>query len=77
MVKPVLANGVIPMTAAQASARVNMSGARNARGGLPDADPNLTFLPMDRRGVGGLPGKFQEMMQTHVGIASAVYWAIT
>ena len=76
MVKPVLANGVIPMTAAQASARVNMSGARNARGGLPDADPNLTFLPMDRRGVGGLPGKYQEMMQTHVGIASAVYWAI-
>ena len=76
MVKPVLANGVIPMTAAQASARVNMSGARNARGGLPDADPNLTFLPMDRRGVGGLPGKYQEMMQTHVGIAAAVYWAI-
>jgi hypothetical protein len=64
------------MTAAQASARVNMSGARNARGGLPDADPNLTFLPMDRRGVGGLPGKYQEMMQTHVGIAAAVYWAI-
>ena len=76
MVKPVLTNGVIPMTAAQASARVNMSGARNARGGLPDADPNLTFLPMDRRGVGGLPGKYQEMMQTHVGIAAAVYWAI-
>jgi len=64
------------MTAAQASARVNMSGARNARGGLPDADPNLTFLPMDRRGVGGLPGKYAEMMQTHVGIASACYWAI-
>ena len=76
MVKPVLANGVIPMTAAQASARVNMSGARNARAGLPDADPNLTFLPTDRRGVGGLPGKYAEMMQTHVGIASAVYWAI-
>ena len=76
MVKPVLANGVIPMTAAQASARVNMSGARNARGGLPDADPNLTFLPMDRRGVGGLPGKYAEMMQTHVGIAAACYWAI-
>jgi hypothetical protein len=31
---------------------------------------------MDRRGVGGLPGKYQEMMQTHVGIAAAVYWAI-
>lgn len=77
MVKPILPNGAIPMTAAQASARVNMSGARNARGGLPDADPNLTFLPTDRRGVGGLPGKYQEMMQTHVGIAAAVYWAIT
>ena len=76
MVKPVLANGTIPMTAAQASARVNMSGARNARAGLPDADPNLTFLPMDRRGVGGLPGKYAEMMQTHVGIAAACYWAI-
>jgi hypothetical protein len=77
MVRPVVSNnGTIPMTAAQAAARVNMSGARNARGGLPDADPNLTFLPMDRRGVGGLPGKYQEMMQTHVGIAAAVYWAI-
>lgn len=76
MVRPVGSNGTIPMTAAQAAARVNMSGARNARGGLPDADPNLTFLPMDRRGVGGLPGKYQEMMQTHVGIAAAVYWAI-
>ncbi len=77
MVRPVVGNnGTIPMTAAQAAARVNMSGARNARGGLPDADPNLTFLPMDRRGVGGLPGKYQEMMQTHVGIAAAVYWAI-
>jgi len=77
MVRPVVSNnGTIPMTAAQAAARVNMSGARNARGGLPDADPNLTFLPMDRRGVGGLPGKYQKMMQTHVGIAAAVYWAI-
>lgn len=74
MVRPIQTS--IPMTAAQASARVNMASARNARGGLPDADPNLTFLPMDRRGVGGLPGKYQEMMQTHVGIASAVYWAI-
>ena len=76
MVRPA-GGSVIPMTQAQASARVNMAGARNARAGLPDADPNLTFLPMDRRGVGGLPGKYQEMMQTHVGIAAAVYWAIT
>ena len=57
--------------------RTNLIGARNYRGGLPDADPNLSFIPSERRGIAGLQGKFQEMMQTHVGIAAAVYWAIT
>lgn len=66
---------VIPT--AQVTERTNLIGARNYRGGLPDADANLSFIPSDRRGIAGLQGKFQEMMQTHVGIASAVYWAIT
>ena len=57
--------------------RTNLIGARNYRGGLPDADANLSFIPSERRGIAGLQGKFQEMMQTHVGIAAAVYWAIT
>ncbi len=66
---------VIPT--AQVTERTNLIGARNYRGGLPDADANLSFIPSERRGIAGLQGKFQEMMQTHVGIASAVYWAIT
>jgi hypothetical protein len=32
---------------------------------------------MERRGVGGLVGLYREMMDTHVGISAAVYWAIT
>jgi len=53
-------------------------GVRNFKGGFPDADPNTTFGPYQRRGTGGsVTGKFQEMMQTHSGIASAVYWSIT
>jgi hypothetical protein len=53
-------------------------GVRNFIGGFPDADPNSTFGPYQRRGSGGsVTGKYQEMMQTHSGIASAVYWSIT
>jgi len=53
-------------------------GVRNFKGGFPDADPNSTFGPYQRRGTGGsVSGKYQEMMQTHSGIASAVYWSIT
>jgi hypothetical protein len=53
-------------------------GVRNFKGGFPDADPNSTFGPYQRRGTGGsVTGKYQEMMQTHSGIASAVYWSIT
>ena len=58
------------------SRNVSIIGARNFRGGLPDADPNLSFRNTDRRGIGGLSGKFREMMETHVGIAAAVYWSI-
>ena len=61
----------------RAALGTNLIGARNFRGGLPDADANLSFIPMDRRGIGGLAGKYREMMETHVGIAAAVYWAIT
>jgi len=55
----------------------NLISARNFLGGLPDADANLALLPMERRGVGGLVGLYREMMDTHVGISAAVYWAIT
>ena len=60
-----------------ATERTNLVAARNFLGGLPDSDPNLSFIPMDRRGVAGLAGKYREMLETHVGIGSAVYWAIT
>jgi hypothetical protein len=61
-----------------ANTRVNVMGVRNFKGGFPDADPNSTFGPYQRRGTGGsVSGKYQEMMQTHSGIASAVYWSIT
>jgi hypothetical protein len=55
----------------------NLISARNFLGGLPDADANLALLPMERRGVAGLVGLYREMMDTHVGISAAVYWAIT
>lgn len=65
------------ISADRAALGTNLISARNFRGGLPDADPNLSFIPMDRRGIGGLAGKYREMMETHVGIGAAVYWAIT
>jgi len=74
---PILDSQGREIPTAQVTERTNLIGARNFRGGLPDADANLSFIPSDRRGIAGLQGKFQEMMQTHVGIASAVYWAIT
>ena len=67
-----------PISFAQANTRVSVMGVRNFIGGFPDADPNSTFGPYQRRGSGGsVTGKYQEMMQTHSGIASAVYWSIT
>lgn len=77
MVRPIVDSRGNAISSEQVAERTNIIGARNFRGGLPDADANLSFVPMDRRGIGGLQGKFQEMMQTHVGIAAAVYWAIT
>lgn len=77
MVRPIVDSRGNVISGQQVAERTNIIGARNFRGGLPDADANLSFVPMDRRGVAGLQGKFQEMMQTHVGIAAAVYWAIT
>jgi len=74
---PILDSQGREIPTAQVTERVNLIGARNYRGGLPDADANLSFIPSERRGIAGLQGKFQEMMTTHVGIASAVYWAIT
>ena len=65
------------ISADRAALGTNLISARNFRGGMPDADPNLSFIPMDRRGIGGLAGKYREMMETHVGIGAAVYWAIT
>lgn len=67
-----------PISFAQANTRVSVMGVKNFIGGFPDADPNSTFGPYQRRGSGGsVTGKYQEMLQTHGGIASAVYWAIT
>jgi len=67
-----------PVSFAQANTRVSVMGVKNFIGGFPDADPNSTFGPYQRRGSGGsVTGKYQEMMQTHSGIASAVYWSIT
>lgn len=67
-----------PISVADANTRVSVMGVRNFKGGFPDADPNSTFGPYQRRGTGGsVTGKYQEMMQTHSGIASAVYWSIT
>lgn len=67
-----------PISVMDANTRVSVMGVRNFRGGFPDADPNSTFGPYQRRGTGGsVSGKYQEMMQTHSGIASAVYWSIT
>jgi hypothetical protein len=74
---PILDSQGREIPTAQVTERTNLIGARNYRGGLPDADANLSFIPSERRGIAGLQGKFQEMMTTHVGIASAVYWAIT
>ena len=67
-----------PISVMDANTRVSVMGVRNFKGGFPDADPNSTFGPYQRRGTGGsVTGKYQEMMQTHSGIASAVYWSIT
>ena len=67
-----------PISVMDANTRVSVMGVRNFKGGFPDADPNSTFGPYQRRGTGGsVSGKYQEMMQTHSGIASAVYWSIT
>lgn len=77
MVRPIVDSRGNVISSEQVSERTNIIGARNYRGGLPDADANLSFIPTDRRGIAGLQGKFQEMLTTHVGIASAAYWAIT
>jgi hypothetical protein len=67
-----------PISVAAANTRVSVMGVKNFIGGFPDADPNSTFGPYQRRGSGGsVTGKYQEMLQTHAGIASAAYWAIT
>lgn len=75
--KPILDSRGQPISAERLAQGTNLIAARNFRGGLPDADPNLSFIPMDRRGVAGLSGTYQEMMQTLPVIASAVSWAIT
>ena len=84
MVRRGTGNGVIvdpsgnPISIAAANTRVSVMGVKNFIGGFPDADPNSTFGPYQRRGSGGsVTGKYQEMLQTHAGIASAAYWAIT
>jgi len=77
MVAPIRDSRGNVITSDRAALGTNLISARNFRGGMPDADPNLSFIPMDRRGIGGLAGKYREMMETHVGIAAAVYWAIT
>ena len=77
MVRPIVDSRGNVISSEQVSERTNIIGARNYRGGLPDADANLSFIPTDRRGIAGLQGKYQEMLTTHVGIASAAYWAIT
>lgn len=77
MVAPIRDSRGNVISADRATLGTNLISARNFRGGLPDADPNLSFIPMDRRGIGGLAGKYREMMETHVGIGAAVYWAIT
>ena len=66
-----------PISSERMKTGTNLISARNFLGGLPDADANLALLPMERRGVGGLVGLYREMMDTHVGISAAVYWAIT
>ena len=66
-----------PISSERLKTGTNLISARNFLGGLPDADANLALLPMERRGVGGLVGLYREMMDTHVGISAAVYWAIT
>lgn len=75
--KPILDSRGQPISAERLAQGTNLIAARNYRGGLPDADPNLSFIPMDRRGVAGLSGTYQEMMQTLPVIAAAVSWAIT
>ena len=77
MVAPIRDSRGNVITSDRAALGTNLISARNFRGGMPDADPNLSFIPMDRRGIGGLAGKYREMMETHVGIGAAVYWAIT
>ena len=77
MQRPIVDSRGNVISSEQVSERTNIIGARNYRGGLPDADANLSFIPTDRRGIAGLQGKYQEMLTTHVGIASAAYWAIT
>jgi hypothetical protein len=78
MVSPLLDSRGNPISYAAADERVSIMGVQNFRAGLPNADPNPTFGPYQRRGTGGsLSGKYQEMMQTHGGISAAVYWAIT
>ena len=66
-----------PISSERLKTGTNLISARNFLGGLPDADANLALLPMERRGVAGLVGLYREMMDTHVGISAAVYWAIT
>lgn len=66
-----------PISSDRMRTGTNLISARNFLGGLPDADANLALLPMERRGVAGLVGLYREMMDTHVGISAAVYWAIT
>lgn len=66
-----------PISSDRLKQGTNLISARNFLGGLPDADANLALLPMERRGVAGLVGLYREMMDTHVGISAAVYWAIT
>ena len=56
MVRPIVDSRGNVISGQQVAERTNIIGARNFRGGLPDADANLSFVPMDRRGVAGLQG---------------------
>ena len=59
MVRPIVDSRGNVISGEQVAERTNIIGARNFRGGLPDADANLSFVPMDRRGVAGLQGMAQ------------------
>ena len=56
MVRPIVDSRGNVISGQQVAERTNIIGARNFRGGLPDADANLSFVPMDQRGVAGLQG---------------------